>query len=380
MVDRPFRSSLSMSAMSGQRAHGAQRHEGARERRQRRLCAEARVRYRLCRDAMLLATHRGGPVVGSSNLLRDVGGSAGVRGCLVGDCAPSLLLPCVVESVPEHDPVLVRYLLSRTLLDRETENKQLEKEKEDDHAVATPPSPVVGTLPAQSGAPASANVVFVTDISWHEARWNWYRTHAHSSVPDLSQFRAVTVPLCSWWLPAQDVLQAPLQWGLQPWRHVHVCTHAKRTPVRRTTAKFQWLSRSGAVFKCWAWYGGSGFGWPARRTGRDRVAGSLLAPGLPQAGSCSPSSMALRVGTPSPWCLCAGSTSPSCLCVGTGLGCRSTSSGSVASACCWKVCSRPGVSRHSLVFLCSLKRIFRYPLFTADRVRVFSRFVGPWGL
>ena len=66
-------------------------------------------------------------------MVRDVGGPAGVvsRGCLVGDCAPSLLLPCVVDSVPEHDPVLVRYLLSRTLLDRETENKQLEKEKED---------------------------------------------------------------------------------------------------------------------------------------------------------------------------------------------------------------------------------------------------------
>ena len=39
----------------------------------------------------------------------------------------------------------------------------------------------------------------------------------------------------------------------------------------------------GAVYKYWAWYGGSGFGWPPRRTGEERVAGSLLAPGLPQA-------------------------------------------------------------------------------------------------
>ena len=39
----------------------------------------------------------------------------------------------------------------------------------------------------------------------------------------------------------------------------------------------------GAVYKYWAWYGGSGFGWPPRRTGGERVAGSLLAPGLPQA-------------------------------------------------------------------------------------------------
>ena len=38
----------------------------------------------------------------------------------------------------------------------------------------------------------------------------------------------------------------------------------------------------GAVYKYWAWYGGSGFGWPPRRTGGKRVAGSLLAPGLPQ--------------------------------------------------------------------------------------------------
>ena len=43
MVGRPFRSCLSMSAMSGQRAQGAQLHEGARERRQRRFRAEART-------------------------------------------------------------------------------------------------------------------------------------------------------------------------------------------------------------------------------------------------------------------------------------------------------------------------------------------------
>ena len=104
----------------------------------------------------------------------------------------------------------------------------------------------------------------------------------------------------------------------------------------------------------------------------------------------SPSLVALCAGSPSLVALCAGSTSPSCLCVGTGLGCRSTSSCSVASACFGRCV--PGrvllrsvrvsfsVSRHSLVSLCSLKRIFRYPLFTADCVRVFSRFVGPWGL
>ena len=278
MVGRPFRSNLSMSAMSGQRAQGAQRHEGARERRQRRLRAEARVRYRLCRDAMFLATHRGGPVVGSSSLLplstcvqppgvRDVGGPAGVvsRGCLVGDCAPSLLLPCVVESVPEHDPVLVRYLLSRTLLDRETENKHLEKEKEDGHAVATPPSPVVGTLPGQSGALSSANVVFVTDVSWHEARWNWYRAHAHTSVPDLSQFQAPVVSassgaFASASMPAALVSQ-PVQSrfvpasrprcfaGISSMGSATVATRARlhtrlqNSTVTRITAKFLWQSR-----------------------------------------------------------------------------------------------------------------------------------------
>ena len=184
----------------------------------------------------------------------------------------------------------------------------------------------------------------------------------------------------------------------------------------------------GAVYKYWAWYGGSAFGWPPRRTGGGSgllghcwhlasprrfvfsfvygsASGYSFAFGAVRGSSSSvalcvgsPSPMALRVGTPSPWCLgagspslvvlcagspslvalCAGSTSPSCLCVGTGLCCRSTSSCSVASACCWTVCSRPGVASfceglffcvatQSCVSLCSLKRIFRFPLFTADQ-------------
>ena len=151
--------------------------------------------------------------------------------------------------------------------------------------------------------------------------------------------------------------------------------------------------------------------------GGERVAGSLLAPGLPQAvrvllrlwlcewvllrlWCCARVPLRrwhcawvllrlwlfawvlLRLGAWARvllrWWLCAGSTSPSCLCVGTGLGCRSTSSCSVASACCWTVCSRPGVASfceglffcvatQSCVSLCSLKRIFRFPLFTADQ-------------
>ena len=121
MVGRPFRSNLSMSAMDGQRAQGVQRYEGARERRQRRLRAEARVRYRLCRDAMLLASHRGGPVVGSSTgvqpqVVRGVGGPAGIVASPLGlrevvqssplpqvslvIChAPSLAVPQLVEEV-----------------------------------------------------------------------------------------------------------------------------------------------------------------------------------------------------------------------------------------------------------------------------------------
>ena len=54
----------------------------------------------------------------------------------------------------------------------------------------------------------------------------------------------------------------------------------------------------GAVYKYWAWYGGSGFGWPPQaysgRAGCWVIAGTWPPPG----GSCSPSSMALRVGTP----------------------------------------------------------------------------------
>ena len=147
---------------------------------------------------MLLATHRGGPVVGFTSLLplstgvqpqvvRDMGGSAGVVscGCLVGDCVPSLLLPCIVDSVLEHDPVLVRYLLTQTL--REIEEMRLEKEKDDSLVVATSFSSC-WALPAHSVAPSSASVVAVTDISWQEARWIWYPIQAHSPDPDLSQF------------------------------------------------------------------------------------------------------------------------------------------------------------------------------------------------
>ena len=174
--------------------------------------------------------------------------------------------------------------------------------------------------------------------------------------------------------------------------------------------------------------------------GGERVAGSLLAPGLPQAvrvllrlwlcewallrlwccaevplrrWHCawgSPSPMALRVGTPSLVALCAGLL---CWWLFARVFLRWWLCARVQPrlrACAWvlvwavaqlprapwllRVVGRcvPGrvllrsvrvsfsVSRHSLVSLCSLKRIFRYPLFTADRVRVFSRFVGPWGL
>ena len=143
---------------------------------------------------------------------------------------------------------------------------QLETEKEDGLDVATPPPPVVGTLPAQSGAPSSANVVFVTDISWHEARWNWYRAHAHTSVPDLSQFEACVVSASSGafasasmpaGLVSQPVQSRFVPGGFQPrcfasissMGSVTVVTRAslhtrlQNSTVRRTTAKFQWLSR-----------------------------------------------------------------------------------------------------------------------------------------
>ena len=71
---------------------------------------------------MLLAAHRGGPVVGVSSPLPlstgvqppaicDVGGPAGVVscGCTVDDGVPSLIFSCVAQTLPEIDPVLVRY-------------------------------------------------------------------------------------------------------------------------------------------------------------------------------------------------------------------------------------------------------------------------------
>ena len=196
----------------------------------------------------------------------------------------------------------------------------------------------------------------------------------------------------------------------------------------------------GAVYKYWARCRGSGLGWPPRRTGGERVAGSLLAPGLPQAVRvllrlwlCEWVLLRLWCCAGVPlrrwhcawvllrlwpfawvllrwwlcarvllrWWLCARVLFRWWLCARVQPRLR---------ACAWvlvwavaqlprapwllRVVGRcvPGrvllrsvrvsfsVSRHSLVSLCSLKRIFRYPLFTADRVRVFSRFVGPWSL
>ena len=49
----------SMEIVSGQRAT-LRRREGARGRRERRLRAEARIRLQLCRDAVRIASHRGG--------------------------------------------------------------------------------------------------------------------------------------------------------------------------------------------------------------------------------------------------------------------------------------------------------------------------------
>ena len=48
-----------METVSGQRAM-SRRREGAKGRRDRRLRAEARIRLQLCRDAVRIASHRGG--------------------------------------------------------------------------------------------------------------------------------------------------------------------------------------------------------------------------------------------------------------------------------------------------------------------------------
>ena len=55
---------LTMVMTSAERPlHGKTRHEGARSRRERRRRAEARLRLMLLRDAQLLASYRGGPVL-----------------------------------------------------------------------------------------------------------------------------------------------------------------------------------------------------------------------------------------------------------------------------------------------------------------------------
>ena len=57
-----------------------------------------------------------------------------------------MLPPCVAETATAHDPVLVRYLLTRTLLDWELEERSMEKDKGAVHVLAVPSSSVVGTL------------------------------------------------------------------------------------------------------------------------------------------------------------------------------------------------------------------------------------------
>ena len=56
---RVFGINPSMETDSGHRAM-SRRRESAQERRERRLRAEARVRLQLCRDAVRIASHRGG--------------------------------------------------------------------------------------------------------------------------------------------------------------------------------------------------------------------------------------------------------------------------------------------------------------------------------
>ena len=135
------------------------------------------------------------------------------RGSVVVGVVPSLPPPCVAETVPEHNAGLVRHLSTRTPLERELEERKVEKEKGDELVLAVPSSPVVGTMPAQSVdstfVGSCANVVSVTDISWHEARWNWYRAQAHSSVLDLSQFQALVVS-ASFGAPASASMPAAL--------------------------------------------------------------------------------------------------------------------------------------------------------------------------
>ena len=126
------------------------RRKSARERRNQALRSEAR-RLRHAQVMGAAMAHRGdvfhrkfgaraqqfAPVVPQAGLVS--------RGSVVDDGVPSLLLPCVHGTVPEHDPGLVRFLLTRTLLDRELEETNTEKEKGDVHVLAVPSSPVVGS-------------------------------------------------------------------------------------------------------------------------------------------------------------------------------------------------------------------------------------------
>ena len=175
-----------MSTMLGQRAQEAQRHEGARERRQRRLCAKARVRYRLCRNAMLLATQRGGPL-----------------------WAPPVRCLCRWVCSHQWSVTLVRQLVWFLV-------------------VVWLATPVDGTLPAQSVEPtfvgSSASVVSVTDISWQEARWKWYRAQGHSPDPDLIQFLVPVVTSAA--VSVGSTPQRPLlvsRFGATGFRPMKVC-------------------------------------------------------------------------------------------------------------------------------------------------------------
>ena len=79
-----------METDSGQRAT-MRRREGARGRRERRLRAEARIRLQLCRDAVRVASHRGG------------------EGCQSGRGLRAALRPTDTEATSPGDAASTRY-------------------------------------------------------------------------------------------------------------------------------------------------------------------------------------------------------------------------------------------------------------------------------
>ena len=165
------------------------------------LALEAKVNYleamvsKLSRDVVRLVSSHQSSTATVPSRLPGCGVPVGpvAHASSVGGSCPSVLLPSLTG--PEtHDEESVRFLLLRTLLERETEESAV-------RVVSSGPAPSDSHVSGVSLSSSSAclqgsderNVPSSSDVSWPEARWLWYQSYP-SEPPDLRWFGSTASP------------------------------------------------------------------------------------------------------------------------------------------------------------------------------------------